>query len=52
MHAHDFQEPKGDVIWTKHQISREAHKCVTQYKGVQIISKNQNNIKLIPKFNK
>ena len=19
MHAQDFQEPKGDIIWTKHQ---------------------------------
>ena len=22
MHAHDFQEPKGDIIWTKHQTNQ------------------------------
>ena len=30
MHAHDFQEPKGDIIWTKHQANQEGtQKCDT-----------------------
>ena len=43
---------KGDTIWTKHQVNHEStHKCDT-IKVVQIISKNQINTRLIPKFNK
>ena len=30
MHAHDFQEPKGDIIGTKHQANQEGiQKCDT-----------------------
>ena len=30
MHAQDFQEPKGDIIWTKHQANQEGtQKCDT-----------------------
>ena len=42
MHAQDFQEPKEDTIWTKHQINQETM-------VVQIISKNQINTRLTPK---
>ena len=28
MHAHDFQEPKRDTIWTKYQVNQQStHKC-------------------------
>ena len=37
----DFQEPKENIIWTKHQVNQEAHKSVIQWKDVQIISKKQ-----------
>ena len=43
MYAQDFQEPKGDIIWTKHQENQEGTpKCGTT-KVIQIISKNQIN---------
>ena len=42
MHAEDFQEPKEDAIWTKHQINQETM-------VVQIIPKNQINTRLTPK---
>ena len=30
MHAQDFQEPKGDIFWTKHQENQEGtSKCDT-----------------------
>ena len=51
MHAQDFQEPKGDIIWTKHQANQEGTpRCATS-KVIQIISKNQINTWLIAKFN-
>ena len=41
MHAQDFQEPKGNTIWTQHQVNQEeTQKCEWQ-KVVQIISKNK-----------
>ena len=31
MHAQDFQEPKGDIIWTQHQENKEGtSKCDTR----------------------
>ena len=42
MHAQDFQEPKGDIIWTKHQVNQEGtQKCDTE-KVVQIYIKEPN----------
>ena len=46
MHAQDFQEPKGDTIWTKHQESQERTQKVWHQRIVQIISKNQINTKI------
>jgi hypothetical protein len=53
MHAQDFQEPKGDTIWIKHkeeQASTQNYEATK--KVVQIISKNQINTRLTPKFTK
>jgi hypothetical protein len=33
MHAHDFQEPKGDVIWTNNQINRECTQMCDTIQG-------------------
>ena len=46
MHAQDFQEPKGDIIWTKHQESQERTQKVWRQRIVQITSKNQINTKI------
>jgi hypothetical protein len=52
MHAQDFQEPKGDIIWPKHQKGQEVTQRCEKLKVVQIISKKQINTRLTPKFNK
>ena len=46
MHAQDFQEPKGDTIWTKRQEIQERTQKVWHQRIVQIISKNQINTKI------
>ena len=28
MHAQDFQGPKGDTIWTKHQVNQEGNQKI------------------------
>ncbi len=43
MHAQDFQEPKGDTIWTKYQLNQEGTQKCDKTKVVQIISKKQIN---------
>jgi hypothetical protein len=52
MHDKYFQEPKGDTIWTKHQEYQEVAQRSEKLKVVQIISKNQINTRLTPKFTK
>ena len=46
MHAQDFQEQKGDTIWTKDQESQERTQKVWRQRIVQITSKNQINTKI------
>lgn len=43
MHAQDLHEPKGDTIWTKHQVNQEGTQKCDKIKVVQIISKTQIN---------
>jgi hypothetical protein len=51
MHAQDFQEPKEIQFAQNTKKDKLAHKIVKLQKVVQIISKNQINTRLTPKFN-
>ena len=45
MHAQDFQEPKGDTIWTKHQANQEGtQRCDTEGCPNYIKEPNQHMI--------
>jgi hypothetical protein len=52
MHDKYFQEPKGDTIWTKHQEDQRVTQGRENPKVFQIISKNQLDTRLTPKFTK
>jgi hypothetical protein len=51
MHVQDFQEPKEIQFGKNTKKAKRAHKIVKLQKVVQIISKNQINTRLTPKFN-
>ena len=42
MHAYNFQEPKRDIIWTKHQVNQESTPKVWQKKGCPNYIKEPN----------
>jgi hypothetical protein len=51
MHAQDFLEPKEIQFGQNTKKDKGAHEIVKLQKVVQIISKNQINTRLTPKFN-
>ena len=46
MHAQYFQEPKGDIVWTKHQINQKCTQRCDARKGCPKYIKESNNHKI------